>query len=114
MMLANTIRCLYSQSEGWWLDKSRVVGFSSYLDEVVRDRQIYTASTALFRHGDTDQWSEMKDRKSTRLNSSHRKSVYTSLCLSILCVKILNLRFFQSFFFSTKYKKLNWTASCIA
>ena len=59
MMLANTIRCLYSQSEGWWLDKSHVVGFSSYLDEVVRDRQIYTASTALFRHGDTDQWSEM-------------------------------------------------------
>ena len=26
MMLAKTIRCLYSQSEGWWLGKSHVVG----------------------------------------------------------------------------------------
>ena len=26
MMLAKTIRCLYSRSEGWWLDNSHVVG----------------------------------------------------------------------------------------
>ena len=26
MILAKTIGCLYSRSEGWWLDKSHVVG----------------------------------------------------------------------------------------
>ena len=67
-MTARTSSMMLAKRSAVHIHSRKVVGsirakslvLSSYLDSVVRDRQIYTASTAVFRQRDTDQWSEMR------------------------------------------------------
>ena len=103
MMLAKTIRCLYSQSEGRWLGKSHVVVvLSSYLDQVVRGRQIYTASKAVFRHRDTNQWSEMNRDLEMRV----RGNWYVRQYIMRTGARIIQRKLQQR-------KELNHVSSCV-